>query len=222
MPAQVCMLLTPQPLLCLCSFIRRWSQLRFVNMSNCRICSHESEEDDEDTAAEGTAVGVGLFSGLAQLEQVRLQSGLGGSSYRHILSHLPRSVRTLDIDDSTIYVYANEYNSLGQSITDALLPVAAQLTRLSITDTPEPGQRHRIPTARGAFDDLVKSVVNVQELTISPCGVRNLAESLQGLSSLRALRLVQGFGVCTPPFEPSEESQFLQKRSSVTSISTIL
>ena len=198
--------------------MRYWSQLRFVDINNCIICAHESEEGDEEVEEEVTATSVGLFSGLAQLQQVRLQSGLGGSSYRHILSHLPPSVQVLTIDDSTIYAYGKEYGSLGRSVTNVLLPVARQLTRLTITDTPQPNQQHRISTARGVYDHLVRSLVNVEELTISPCALYNLAESLDGLSSLRALRLVQGFGVCAPPFEPNELIQLLNKQSSISEV----
>jgi len=198
--------------------MRQWTLLKSVEITNCRICAHDNEEDDEEATEPVTAHSVGLFSGLGQLQHVRLQSGLGGSSYRHILSRLPRSVRTLSIDDNTIYAYAHQYNSLGQSITDILLPLAPQLARLILTDTSGPAHQHRIPTARGAYDDLLGRLINVQELTISPCAVRNLAESLGGLSSLRALRLVEGFGVCTPPFEASELVQFLKRARSDISV----
>jgi len=203
------------------SFLPHWSRLRSIEIINSLICAHDSEES-EGWAQQGTPASRGLFADLNQLQHIRLQSGLGGSSYRQILSDLPPSLRTLEIDDDTIYAYAHEYGDLGQSITDVLLPVAPQLTRLTITDTPKPNQQHRMPTNRGSYDDLIRRLVNIRELIISPCAVRNLAESLHGLSSLRTVRLVQGFGVCTLPLEPSEVVQFSERLSSVISINTDL
>lgn len=153
-----------------------------------------------------------MWSRHSKLRALRLNSFDELDAVPPCLGHLPPSVRSLSIEDQSLYL---DLPPLVKFVAQ-MGPLPSRLHDLYIVDRCEdPARRGGDTSTRGGWEAVLSRLPDLRKLTMSVCAVANLANALFPLKELAELELVAEYSVPTEPLAHVEVMAFLEGASAL-------
>ncbi len=152
-----------------------------------------------------------LFAGHRHLRSLNLHTHQFRNVYDSLLGSLPHSLEVLKINGPRVYTDP----AACRSIVDCVVPVAPNLTTLTLNDSWHCTASEAIP--KGTFDPVLLQLDRIESLSVSPVAFKSL-NLLAPLGMVRALRILQGHASATQAVLGKELIALLQTAPRLTTV----
>ena len=206
------------------SILPNWTDIESLALEQCFVAADKDKPFALDffiqaSKGKGRMKPRGLLSMHTKLHTLRLHPlGFTGDCDEFLVD-LPASLRHFSLRGWGLYSPEKptpEKPVSGQVIKH-LGTVAKGLEGLALTDVRSLTTRCLV--GRGVYDKLLRKLVAVRRLSISPTAVSHLSELLASLEFLEELELVQGESISLEPLNYSEMVLFVTRAKALRTIS---